>query len=113
MQVQPAPRGGNGEGGKKIVSGYQAYVKEHYGRVQRENAGIGMGEIMALLGKGYREEKERREKETGGKAVEPVEVVEVGDDGEGDRTEESARGPDLDAVARKLDFLSLGSGAEA
>ncbi|MCJ1381900.1 hypothetical protein MMC17_005012 [Xylographa soralifera] len=118
-QVQPAPRGGNGEGGKKIVSEYQAYVKEHYSRVKKENVGMRMGEIMGMLGRGYREEKEKREKEAGGKSAEVVEVIEVGSDGGGDcdgdgeGVVESTGGLDLDAVARKLDFLSLRGEGEA
>ncbi|MCJ1282805.1 hypothetical protein MMC26_002131 [Xylographa opegraphella] len=113
VQIQPAPRGGNGEGGKKAVSGYQAYVKEHYGRVKKANVGMGMGEIMVVLGKGYREEKEKRESEAGGTVTEVVDVIEmVGDGGGGsDAVEQSRAGADLDTVTRKLDFLSLKTGA--
>ncbi|MCJ1392393.1 hypothetical protein MMC18_005260 [Xylographa bjoerkii] len=113
VQVQPAPRGGNEGDGKKVVSGYQAYVKEHYGRIKRENAAMGMGEIMGVLGRGYREEKEKRERDGGkknGEVVEVVEVVEVGNDGDVDGDgdgEELTREGDLDVVARKLDILSL------
>ena len=73
---------------------------------------MGMGAIMGVLGRGYREEKEMREKQVGGKGAEVVEVVEVGSDGDGNGVGESTRGLDLDAVARKLDFLSLRGEAE-
>ncbi|MCJ1249445.1 hypothetical protein MMC30_006669 [Trapelia coarctata] len=137
VQVLPVPRGGgsggrgggdgDGNGGGDAEAGkrsaYQVYVKTHYARVKRENPALGMGEIMVLLGKGYREEKARvlaeeaEVAEEGGKKEE-VEVgeevveVEVWSEGTGDRDGFGESGGlggdgDLDGVARKLDFLSF------
>jgi len=129
VQVLPVPRGGGGRvGGSGGVGGnegaggtgetpmrsaYQIYVKTHYATVKKENPTLGMGEIMVLLGRGYREEKARRVvveeagEDNGGEVV-------VVSDGEGDENEEigglgggGVGDGDLDGVARKLDFLSL------
>ena len=107
VQVQPAPRGAKGGSKGAGVSGYQAYVKEHYGRVREENQGLGMGELMVLLGRGYREEKARRERERDGDGFL--------EDKRGDEEGKEGERPDgvawikegLDSVARKLDFMSL------
>ena len=109
MQVLPVPRAGAGTGGGgdgKGGGGYRGFVKENYGVVKKAQPGLGMGEIMQVLGRMYREGKEKeREKETqaeGGSGVElgrVIETVEGLDEDEDDG--------DLDTVARKLDFLSL------
>lgn len=84
IQVQPVPRKGQAEGKK---SEYQDFVKEEQARVRLENPGARFGEIMAILGREFRESKKAvgvREADAKGEA----------DDG-------------LDSVARKLDFLTL------
>jgi len=83
VQIQPVPRKGQGEGKR---SEYQGFVKREQARVRLENPAAGFGEIMAILGKEFRESK---------KAV-VVEEVEDVDDG-------------FDSVARKLNFLTLRS----
>lgn len=95
VQVKPVPRA---EG--KGMSEYQRFVKERFTTVKRERAKLGMGEIMAVLGKDFREMKEKRKE-----AVLIVEEKEVNDK---DQDEEKDAG--FDAVVRKLDVLNLGSG---
>lgn len=132
VQVVPAPRGtgGAGEGGGEggvTGGGFQAFVKAHYARVKREEAGWGMGEVMARLGREFREEKGRAVAMATAKApvegvegregveVEVVGVVEVGSErdreeveGGGDRGGMAGNGDgELDRVARKLEFLNL------
>ncbi|KAL8862574.1 MAG: hypothetical protein Q9178_001072 [Gyalolechia marmorata] len=93
IQVKPKPRG---EG--KGASEYQEFVKANFARLKREKPGMSMGEVMAALGKEFREAKEKRKDEV----VVPVdEVPKVG----GRRADENA---DLESVMRKLDFLELG-----
>lgn len=78
--MQPAPR---------KESEYQRFVKGNWERARgRLGEGVGMGEVMALLAREFREEKRK-----GGGLV-----VEGGDGAD-----------ELDQVARKLDFLRLGS----
>ena len=58
-QTKPVPRPcGSGLQAKK--SEYQVYVKEHLGRLRRENPGLEMGEVMRLVGEAYRTEKRRK-----------------------------------------------------
>ncbi len=93
IQLKPKPRG---EG--KGASEYQEFVKANFARLKREKPEMSMGEVMAALGKGFREAKEKRKDEV----VVPVdEVPKVG----GRRGDENA---DLESVMRKLDFLELG-----
>ena len=54
LQIQPAPRKGQ-ELGKR--SEYQDFVKREYERVKREKPGAGFGEVMAVLGRDFREKK--------------------------------------------------------
>ena len=63
-----------------------------------ENPGKGFGEIMAILGRGFRESKKAV---AGGEGEERSEVL-VGD-GKAEDVD------DLDAVIRKLDFVNLAS----
>ncbi|KAA6408960.1 MAG: hypothetical protein FRX48_07304 [Lasallia pustulata] len=91
VQVLPVPRG------KPLqMSEYQMYVREHYGRVRSENVGAGQGEIMRLVGRGFKEMKAKAE----------VRGQEVGDELERVEVEDDEKGGSGD-VARKLDFLSL------
>ena len=72
VQVKPMPRGGKGNNEKKIDGNgkdggntekgggkYQAFVKERYKEVKRENPGWRMGEVMAEVARRYKAEKER------------------------------------------------------
>lgn len=80
------------------MSEYQIFVKRNFGRVRAENErrgeGTGLGGVMGVLGREFRELKGRK---LGG-----GEVVGVDDDGSGDEDE------GIGGVARELDFLSLG-----
>ncbi|KAI4284584.1 MAG: hypothetical protein L6R38_001285 [Xanthoria sp. 2 TBL-2021] len=90
VQVKPTPRG---EG--KGISDYQQFVKRNFARVKRERPEMSMGEVMAALGKEFREAKE---KAMGEVVVQVDEGLKVGGD------EDTG----LESVARKLDFLALG-----
>ncbi|KAL9043040.1 MAG: hypothetical protein Q9180_000162 [Flavoplaca navasiana] len=94
LQVQPAPRG-NGKG----ISNYQKFVKEHFARLKRERPEMNMGEVMAALGREYREV---REKGIGDMVLQVDEGPKVGRD-------ENAG---LEAVVRKLDLLAMGMDGE-
>ena len=62
---------------------YQKFVKEHCQRVKRENPGMKHGEVMEILGRLWREGKEKREGSgVAGKSA-------------------------LDAVVRKLEVVTL------
>ncbi len=93
VQVQPVPRRGEGEGKR---SEYQNFVKREHERVRMENPGMGFGEIMAILGREFKECKKDaaavRDAEEKSESIAEVRVIE---------------GADLDQVARKLDFLNL------
>lgn len=95
VQVKPPPRR---EG--KGISEYQKFVKERFSSVKAERPDLGMGEIMALLGKEFREMK--------GKMGAEMVVVEEKEVGNGSFDEGKDVG--FDTVVRKLDFLDLGSG---
>ncbi|KAJ9659779.1 hypothetical protein H2201_007215 [Coniosporium apollinis] len=88
VQTKPAPRkAGGGKGGE-----YQIFVKEKFAHVKKENPGMGMPEVMEVLGKMYRERKEM-----GG--------VSVGS--EGGRDGGAVEGDGLDAVVRRLEVVTL------
>lgn len=95
VQVQPAPRKGGASGeGKR--SSYQEFVRKEHEKVRAENPGAGFGEIMAILGREYRDSKKAAiVLEDLGKR--PKSVVE----------EVNLVGGDVDDVASKLDFLNL------
>lgn len=87
VQVRPAPRkagGGKGE--------YQVFVKEKFRAVKKENPGLGMSEVMEVLGRMYRERKG-----AGGAAVR---AEGTGDGG-------AVEGDGLDAVVRQLEVVTL------
>ncbi|KAL8854066.1 MAG: hypothetical protein Q9221_001189 [Calogaya cf. arnoldii] len=90
VQVKPTPRR---EG--KGTSEYQKFVKQNFARLKRERPEMSMGEVMASLGKEFREAKEKG----AGEVVVPVDEIR-NLDGDGD--------PGLESVVRKLDFLELG-----
>ncbi|KAI4233934.1 MAG: hypothetical protein LQ349_004105 [Xanthoria aureola] len=91
VQVKPTPRG-EGRG----MSGYQQFVKHNFARLKRERPEMSMGEVMAALGRDFREAKE---KGTGEVVVQVDEVPKIG------RDEDVG----LDSVMKKLDFLALGT----
>ncbi len=95
VQVQPAPRKGAGEGKR---SEYQDFVKRENERVRFENPGIGFGEIMAILGREFKERK-RNEAER---------ASDVEDHGALEKTGSNEL-QCLDSVVKKLDFLNLES----
>lgn len=93
VQIQPAPRKGEGQGKR---SEYQEFVKREHERVRKQNLGAGFGEIMAILGREFRESKKK------------FAVVEGREEkGDEDIEEQVEEGVDLDDVARKLDFLKV------
>ncbi|OBT72547.1 hypothetical protein VF21_10504 [Pseudogymnoascus sp. 05NY08] len=95
VQTRPVPRGE--VGGVKVMGEYQAYVKENIGRVRKENAGSPQKNIMALVGRGYRELKAERLKGLGKIGLE---VVSLG----GERGVED---DPVEAIVKKIDFLDL------
>ncbi|KAL5354086.1 hypothetical protein ACLOAV_000171 [Pseudogymnoascus australis] len=100
VQVRPVPRGG-GEGGEKVMGEYQAYVRDNIGRVRRENVGSPQKDVMALVGRGYRELKAERLRGLGKSSLS---VDSSGNDGAKD-------GKDLEDpvedMVKKIDFLDL------
>ena len=86
------------------MSEYQIYVKENYARIRSENPRAAQKGIMSLLGKGYKEMKAKMAL----MAVNEKTVTEKGADG-GEEVIQISEDEtvELDAVARKLDFLSL------
>ncbi|EON68951.1 hypothetical protein W97_08209 [Coniosporium apollinis CBS 100218] len=87
VQVRPAPRkagGGKGE--------YQIFVKEKFRAVKKENPGLGVSEVMEVLGRMYRERKE-----AGG--------ADVRAEGTGDGG--AVEGDGLDAVVAQLEVVTL------
>lgn len=95
VQVQPAPRKNAADGVVKR-SEYQEFVRNHHEKVRAKNPGSGFGEIMAILGREYREGKKPiiSTVDVGKRSESIVEEVELVDD-------------DLSDVASKLDFLNL------
>ncbi|KAI4175800.1 MAG: hypothetical protein LQ343_001413 [Gyalolechia ehrenbergii] len=94
VQIKPVPRA-EGRG----PSEYQKFVKENFTRVKKERPAIGMGEVMAVLGREFREMKEKRNEEV---VVVEEKLVEVGQS-------EKENDQGLNSVVMKLDFLKLGS----
>ncbi|KAL9002968.1 MAG: hypothetical protein Q9188_004134 [Gyalolechia gomerana] len=94
VQIKPVPRA-EGRG----PSEYQKFVKENFTRVKKERPAIGMGEVMAVLGREFREMKEKRNEEV---VVVEEKLVEVG---QSEKENDKA----LNSVVMKLDFLKLGS----
>lgn len=91
VQVKPTPRGES-----RGMSEYQQFVKGNFARLKRERPEMSMGEVMAALGREFREAKE---KGTGEVVGQVDEVSKVGGDED----------VGLDSVVKKLDFLALGS----
>ena len=89
VQVRPAPR--KGQEGKR--SEYQIFVKREQARVRLENPGKGFGEVMAILGRDFRERNDTV-------VVKEAKIVEDSED---------SRGDELEGVVRKLDFLDIAS----
>ncbi|KAL9130924.1 MAG: hypothetical protein Q9217_001027 [Psora testacea] len=73
VQIQPVARAQ--VGGKAGRSEYQEFVKREFERVKRENPEKGWGELMAALGKEFREAKKRKLQAEGTKSVEEPVVV--------------------------------------
>ncbi|KAL8936868.1 MAG: hypothetical protein Q9216_004711 [Gyalolechia sp. 2 TL-2023] len=95
VQIKPVPRAEGRE-----PSEYQKFVKEHFRRVKGERPTVGMGEVMTVLGREFREMKEKRK--------EDVIVVEENLVGSGE-SDEKENDVGLDSVVSKLDLLDLGS----
>ncbi|KAL8699769.1 MAG: hypothetical protein Q9201_005814 [Fulgogasparrea decipioides] len=94
IQVKPVPRA---EG--KGMSEYQKFVKKNFAQRKKERPGMSMGEVMALLGKEFREIKVQKN--------EIVAVEEELPENKSQRPEEQQR---FDCLSKKLDFLDLGTG---
>lgn len=77
---------------------YQTYVKNNIVRVREENRGSPQKDIMALVGKGYRESKAAKLKDLGKSAL--------GLDGVVDEKLDENEDP-LDTIVKKIDFLDL------
>ncbi|KAI9680751.1 MAG: hypothetical protein M1817_004191 [Caeruleum heppii] len=119
VQIQPVPRAatavgaGPGETAKPKPSAYQLFVKEHLADVRRAMApGSPQKDVMAEVGRRYRADKAAQADEAKG------EKARTGSsnltDGASERNRrkerEERRGTgdeDLEAVSRKLDFLTL------
>ncbi|KFY61598.1 hypothetical protein V497_02868 [Pseudogymnoascus sp. VKM F-4516 (FW-969)] len=97
VQTRPVPRAGAGAGVEKVMGEYQAYVKDNIGRVRRENVGSPQKDIMALVGRGYRELKAARLKELGKSSL----SVESRVDGK------ELEVDSVDSIMKKIDFLDL------
>ncbi|KFY85743.1 hypothetical protein V500_08148 [Pseudogymnoascus sp. VKM F-4518 (FW-2643)] len=95
VQTRPVPRGE--VGGEKVMGEYQAYVRDNIGRVRRENVGSPQKDVMALVGRGYRELKAARLKELGKSAL----SIDSAKDEKG--LEEDP----VDSIVKKIDFLDL------
>ncbi|KAL8909315.1 MAG: hypothetical protein Q9207_000325 [Kuettlingeria erythrocarpa] len=93
VQVKPVPRG---EG--KGISEYQRFVKERFRVVKKQRPELGMGEIMAVLGKEFKDIKMKKQMVV---IVEPQSVEER----KGGEQQEGQ----FDSVVMKLDSLDLGS----
>lgn len=76
-------------------------MKQESERVRRENAGAGFGEIMAIIGREFRESKQKDAKDKDGHQK-PAGVFD-------DPAAGKSRDEDHDAVVRKLEFLHLDS----
>ncbi len=77
-------------------------MKVNFARLKRENEGLGQKEVMAVVGRKFREMKAEKGEERSSSA----ETVVIEDSEE----DEGSRGGDeevVDDVARKLDFLNL------
>ena len=98
VQTQPAPRG-RGEG-KVERSEYQKFVKREFELARKENPEKGWGEIMALLGKEFRDRKREAERE---KELKGDDAKNPGDLNEG----RDAKGDDVDEMLEVLDGLKL------
>ena len=77
---------------------YQEFVKRENERVRLENPGASFGEIMAIIGRNFKERKKNEAESVDGRkdhgALEEMDPNESGY---------------LDSAVRKLDFLVLGS----
>ncbi|KAL8739227.1 MAG: hypothetical protein Q9181_000118 [Wetmoreana brouardii] len=94
IQVKPVPRA---EG--KGMSEYQTFVKKHFAQRRKERPDMSMGEVMALLGKEFREIKAQKN-----------EVIAVEEEllkNKGQRPEEQQG---FETLVKKLDSLDLGTG---
>ncbi|KFY22432.1 hypothetical protein V493_06591, partial [Pseudogymnoascus sp. VKM F-4281 (FW-2241)] len=96
VQTRPVPRGE--VGGEKVMGEYQAYVRDNIGRVRRENVGSPQKDVMALVGKGYRELKAARLKELGKSSLSVDSSAKDGNEPEDDPVE---------SIVKKIDFLDL------
>lgn len=94
VQTRPVPREG---GGEKVMGEYQAYVRDNIGRVRRENVGSPQKDVMALVGRGYRELKAARLKELGKSSL----SVDSAKD------EKELEVDPVDSIVKKIDFLDL------
>jgi hypothetical protein len=59
------------------VSEYQLFVKEHFQRVKKENVGASHGNVMEMLGREYREQKEKKKGDVSGVGEKAADVDEM------------------------------------
>jgi predicted SprT family Zn-dependent metalloprotease len=97
VQTRPVPRAAAAAGVEKVMGEYQAYVKDNIGRVRRENVGSPQKDIMALVGRGYRELKAARLKELGKSSLSIESVVD----------DKELEVDSVDSIVKKIDFLDL------
>lgn len=74
-------------------------MKQENERVRRENPGAGFGEIMAILGRKFREDKKKDAKEKKGYPESSV--------AKDDAAAGNSHNEDHDAVIREFEFLHL------
>ena len=97
MQIKPAPRSTGA-----ALSEYQLYVKQNYASVKKENPKKGMGEVMTLISRNFKEMK-KESIEAGILAAK-----ETSTDPEEDLRSEKSES-NIDSVLHKLESVSLGS----
>lgn len=95
VQIRPVPRGAGVEG--KVMGEYQAYVRDNIGRVRKENMGSPQKDVMALVGRGYRELKAERLRGLGKSGLAIESVV-------GEKVDEV---DEVESIVKKIDFLDL------
>ncbi|KAL9042711.1 MAG: hypothetical protein Q9214_003701, partial [Letrouitia sp. 1 TL-2023] len=98
--IKPAGRATGG-----VLNGYQTYVKENYASVKKSNPEMGMGEVMAALGRDFREMRSQANSVVDGKEIKVASDAIV----EEEELEHSDGTALIDSALTKLDSLTLNS----
>ncbi|KAL9607964.1 MAG: hypothetical protein Q9167_007175 [Letrouitia subvulpina] len=99
VQVKPAGRTTGG-----ALNGYQTFVKENYANVKKSNPEMAMGEVMAALGRDFREMRSRINNADGKETK--VASDATPEEGEPEHSDGAAC---IDSALDKLDSLTLNS----